>query len=125
MTFPMITSSMAERSIPERFTASRMATAPSSGAVSGARPPRNFPIGVRAAETMTGCRDVSVMWFRAPKLRGPASKLRRAEGPRDGQELAGKRANGSVFGEAGYSASDRVNHLEKERPKGRKLHSPF
>src|SRR6478609_452978 len=59
----MITSSIAEMSIPERLTASRIATAPSSGAVSGARPPRNLPIGVRAAATITGCRDESVMWF--------------------------------------------------------------
>ena len=32
----------------------RMATAPSSGAESDASPPRNLPIGVRAAATITG-----------------------------------------------------------------------
>ena len=37
-------------------TAARIAIAPSSGAESGARPPRNRPIGVLAAETITGCR---------------------------------------------------------------------
>src|SRR5262252_130492 len=57
MTLPMITSSIACASTPERCTAARIAVAPSSGAVSGARPPRNLPIGVRTAETMTGWRD--------------------------------------------------------------------
>ncbi len=46
----MMTSSMSSRSTPERRTASRMATAPSSGADSGESPPRNRPIGVRTAE---------------------------------------------------------------------------
>jgi hypothetical protein len=33
--------------------------APSSGALKGERAPRNFPIGVLAAPTMTGMRDLS------------------------------------------------------------------
>src|ERR1043165_10049186 len=43
---------------PERCTAARIAIAPSSGALSALRPPRNLPIGVRAAATMTGCREL-------------------------------------------------------------------
>src|ERR1041385_3496213 len=45
--------------MPARVTAALMATAPSSGADNGARPPRNLPIGVRAAETITGSREGS------------------------------------------------------------------
>src|SRR5213592_477273 len=46
---------------PDRFSASRMAMPPSSGALSGESAPRNLPIGVRAAPTMTGVRDLSGM----------------------------------------------------------------
>src|SRR6185312_13778833 len=45
----------------DRFRASRIATAPSSGALSGESAPRNLPIGVRAAPTMTGVRDLSAI----------------------------------------------------------------
>ena len=40
-----------------RSSAARMAMAPSSGARERRRPPRNLPIGVRAAPTMTGVRE--------------------------------------------------------------------
>src|SRR5437867_3085544 len=39
--------------MPVRSGAARIANAPSFGAASGARPPRNAPIGVRAAPTIT------------------------------------------------------------------------
>jgi len=61
MTLPMMTSSISPTSMRDRCTAARMATAPRSGALSGDNPPRNFPMGVRAAETMTGMREVSGM----------------------------------------------------------------
>ncbi len=53
-TFPMMTSWTSPGSIPARETASRMATAPNSGAFSRANPPRNRPIAVRVVLTMTG-----------------------------------------------------------------------
>src|SRR6516225_8162593 len=53
-TLPMITSSICSGFKPARATASRTTIAPSWVAASGARVPRNFPIGVRTAETMTG-----------------------------------------------------------------------
>ena len=56
MTLPMMTSWTSSAGTPARSSAARMATAPSSGAVSGASAPRNLPIGVRAAATMTGVR---------------------------------------------------------------------
>src|SRR6516165_7201300 len=46
-----------------------MAIAPSSGALSGANPPRNFPIGVRTAETITGWRERSVIQTETKKGR--------------------------------------------------------
>ncbi len=45
-------------SMPDRLTAASIARAPSSGAVSGARPPRKPPSGVRLAETITTGSDV-------------------------------------------------------------------
>src|SRR5439155_8409642 len=39
--------------MPDRSRAARIAMAPSFGAASGASPPRNAPIGVRAAPTIT------------------------------------------------------------------------
>ena len=56
-TWPMITSPISAGSILALAIAARIATAPSSGAVSGASPPRKRPIGVRAAETITGVRS--------------------------------------------------------------------
>src|ERR1051326_6274444 len=52
-----MTSSTAAGSIPERFTASRTAIAPSCGARSVESPPRYFPIGVRVGDTITGVRS--------------------------------------------------------------------
>src|SRR5437867_12923575 len=49
----MYTSSILSRGTPDRSRAARMAIAPSFGDASGARPPRNAPIGVRAAPTIT------------------------------------------------------------------------
>src|SRR5687767_12129207 len=48
----MITSCTCSGRTFARLSASAIATAPSFGAVSSARPPRNFPIGVRRAERM-------------------------------------------------------------------------
>ena len=61
MTLPMMTSCTSPPSMPARSSAARMATAPSSGAETDDSPPRNLPIGVRAAETMTGMRVASGM----------------------------------------------------------------
>jgi len=55
-TLPMMHSSTDAGSIPARRTASRTTIAPSCGAVNSFRDPRNFPIGVRTAETMTTSR---------------------------------------------------------------------
>ena len=57
----MITSSTSATGMPLRAIAARIATAPSSGAESGASPPMNFPIGVRTALRMTGVRAGSGM----------------------------------------------------------------
>jgi hypothetical protein len=51
MTWPMMTSSTRSGAMPERSTAARIATAPSSVAGVVLRPPPNLPIGVRAAES--------------------------------------------------------------------------
>src|SRR5438876_4764765 len=55
----MMTSCTSSAGTLERFSASRMATAPSSGALRVESAPRNLPMGVRAAPTMTGVRDLS------------------------------------------------------------------
>src|SRR5215472_686642 len=49
----MMHSSTIAGSMPARRTASRTAIAPSCGAVNDFSAPRNFPVGVRTAETMT------------------------------------------------------------------------
>ena len=51
-TLPIQTSSTWEGSMPARRTAAPIAAAPSCGAVSDARPPRNEPMGVRAMLAM-------------------------------------------------------------------------
>lgn len=53
MTWPMNASSMSVGWIPARDMAALAAAVPSWGAVREARPPWNFPMGVRAAERMT------------------------------------------------------------------------
>src|SRR5687768_14456955 len=78
----MITSCTSPGATPERFRASRMAMPPSSGALNEERAPRNFPIGVRAAPTMTGVRDLS-------DIAGLSAESR-----------ADKQVNGSLGGES-------------------------
>src|SRR5438270_6294496 len=56
----MMTSSIAAGAMPERRTASFITIAPSWGAVKLARLPRNLPVGVLAAPTITGIRSVIV-----------------------------------------------------------------
>src|SRR5690606_9633820 len=102
-TFPMMTSSTSAGSIPERSTAARTAMAPSCGAVSGLRPPRKRPMGVRAPpRRMTAVFEGSVMAPAVPVNRVSSSmsaprfvrerfKISKNEGPvryasRDGQE---------------------------------------
>jgi hypothetical protein len=53
MTLPMMHSSTVAGSIPARAMASRTTIAPSSVALRSFRAPRNLPVGVRTAETMT------------------------------------------------------------------------
>ena len=48
---PKITSSTAPGSMPDRTSVALALSVPSSGAVTFARPPPNFPIGVRTAAT--------------------------------------------------------------------------
>src|SRR5712671_6229445 len=55
----MMTSFTSSAGTLDLLSASRMAIAPSSGALSEESAPRNFPIGVRAAPTITGVRDLS------------------------------------------------------------------
>src|SRR2546428_9793325 len=58
----MMHSSTAAGSTPARRIASRTAMAPSWGAVKSFRDPRNLPVGVRTAATMTGSRiDVETL----------------------------------------------------------------
>src|SRR5258706_9773556 len=61
ITWPMITSCTSAAGTLDRLSAARMATAPSSGALNGERAPRNLPMGVRAAPTITRMRDLSGM----------------------------------------------------------------
>src|SRR3954469_17970812 len=61
MTLPMMTSFTSLAGTPDFSSAARIAVAPSSGAESAQTEPRNLPIGGRAADTMTGMRDVSGM----------------------------------------------------------------
>src|SRR3954469_10172478 len=55
-TLPMMHSSTAAGSMPARRTASRTAMAPSCGAEKSFSDPRNLPVGVRTAATMTDSR---------------------------------------------------------------------
>src|SRR5262245_4974829 len=55
-TLPMMHSSTAAGSMPARRTASRTTIAPSCGAENSLRDPRNLPVGVLTAETMTDSR---------------------------------------------------------------------
>src|SRR5689334_9526592 len=55
-TLPMMHSSTTAASMPARRTASRTTRAPRSGALKSFRPPRNFPVGVRTALTITASR---------------------------------------------------------------------
>src|SRR5262245_28645412 len=52
----MMHSSTAAGSMPARATASLTTSAPSCGALKSFRPPRNLPVGVRTALTMTVSR---------------------------------------------------------------------
>src|SRR3954468_18225277 len=65
MTLPMMHSSTLAGSMPARATASRTAIAPSSVAVKSFRAPRNLPVGVRTAETITLWRIVQDSRLRA------------------------------------------------------------
>src|SRR6478672_9540734 len=57
-TLPMMHSSTTAGSMPARRTASATTSAPSCGAVNPFREPRNFPVPVRTALTITGsCRS--------------------------------------------------------------------
>src|ERR1700738_2131807 len=59
-TLPIITSSIVSAAIPARRTASLITIAPSWGAEKLDRPPKNFPVGVRTAATITGvCSDIA------------------------------------------------------------------
>src|SRR5579859_998883 len=61
-TLPIITSSSASGAIPARRTTSFITIAPSCGAVKLESPPKNFPVGMRTAATMTGvCSDMC--WY--------------------------------------------------------------
>src|SRR5205814_2052007 len=72
ITLPMMTSSISSVGIRARSTAARIAAAPSSGAESDESPPRNLPIGVRAAERMTA--DVLVSGI--PQVTGSSGQLK-------------------------------------------------
>src|SRR6476659_8295999 len=97
MTLPMMTSWTSPAGTPDRSNAAVMATAPSSGAESGASEPRNFPIGVLAAATMTGVRFGSDM--RGNVIRDPS-------GVRVGSESVGSESVGSESGDSGTLDSD-------------------
>src|SRR5215831_12627311 len=59
-TLPRMHSSTACGSTPARRTASATASAPSWGAVNDFSAPRNLPVGVRTAETMTDSRTANL-----------------------------------------------------------------
>jgi hypothetical protein len=58
----MMTSSMSAASTFDRSRAALMAAAPRSEALKEEKAPRNFPIGVRAAETITAELEVTRNW---------------------------------------------------------------
>src|SRR5438552_7468678 len=62
-TLPMMHSSTISGSMPARRTASATASAPSCGAVNDFSAPRNFPVGVRTADTMTDSRTAHLDFF--------------------------------------------------------------
>src|SRR5581483_7905476 len=57
-------------SMPARRIASRTTRAPSCGAVKPLSAPRNFPVGVRTAETITECSIVVVAQAFRPAVSG-------------------------------------------------------
>src|SRR5438067_12800839 len=59
-TLPMMHSSTIAGSRPARRTASRTTHAPSSDAVNDFSAPRNFPVGVRTADTITDSRTTDL-----------------------------------------------------------------
>ena len=71
-TLPMYTPSTESGSMRARSTAPRMAIPPSCGAVNEERAPRNRPIGVRTALTMTACWrcDWRLVMIVPPSYRG-------------------------------------------------------
>ena len=66
-TLPMMASSTSAGSMPARRTASRMAMAPSCGAVKPLSDPRNRPVGMRTADAMTADAMTAVMCPRASR----------------------------------------------------------
>ncbi len=79
-TLPRITSSTASGSIPERSTAARTTTAPSSVAESGLSAPRYRPMGVRAPpSSRTGVLALSVIDARSAPSCGLESARSRLE----------------------------------------------
>src|SRR5437763_1609024 len=84
----MITSCTSFAETPERSSAARMAAAPRSGALSDESAPRNLPIGVRAAETMTGVREASAMSLSS----GRAWSMHRPGIPKANERLANDQA---------------------------------
>src|SRR5262245_22048314 len=64
-TLPMMHSSTIPGSMPARRTASRTTIAPSSGAVNPLSTPRNLPVGVRTALTITDSRTRNAPHFDA------------------------------------------------------------
>src|SRR5688572_2830953 len=82
----MMHSSTEAGSMPARATASRTTSAPSCGAVKSFRPPRNFPVGVRTAETMTDSRILTILRTNLLDRIGPQQVLHLRE---DGRRRAG------------------------------------
>src|SRR4029450_4401847 len=67
----------------ERASDSRIATAPRATADIPAKAPRNFPIGVRAPETMTdGAKPMPSVGYGGLSTRGPRIPGRPPRGPR-------------------------------------------
>src|ERR687896_2057598 len=94
MTLPITTSSTSAAGTRARSSAARIAIAPSSGAASDDRAPRYFPIGVRAAPTITGVRE-SVVIARRKLDEVPGewetSRTLRVNGPRPRAPLSFER----------------------------------
>src|SRR5262249_15552388 len=85
-TLPMMHSSTMSGSMPARRTASRTTHAPSCVAVNDFSAPRNFPVGVRTADTITASRTTNLDLL--DRARAEIGLQTRQDDPRRAHDLA-------------------------------------